>query len=489
MVTRGLGGLVILQGVFLLTADVARCENPTMNVKDTGYRGIWYMNEPSRDEYVYKYSGGLGTYCSSHSPFAVHRAEVAKTFFCYGGTIKGKNPRLLHMVSYFDHKTGMVPKPTILLDKKTDDAHDNPVIAMDDKGFVWIFSTSHGTTRESYIHRSKEPYNIDQFERIAARRTDGGGNVPITNFSYVQAWHVRERGFAFFFTHYNDPATRTIFCMTSPDGVTWDHCTRLAAIDEGHYQISAAGRRRIGSAFNYHPNRQGLNWRTNLYYMESPDFGRTWTTAGGAPLAIPLKDVANAALVQDYRIQDLKVYLMDICYDERDRPIILYLTSKGYESGPKNDPRTWRVAQWTGDRWNINSVTTSDSNYDMGSLYVEAGGTWRIIGPTEIGPQAGNPGGEIAMWTSLDQGVKWKLEKQLTQASPRNHTYTRRPVDAHPGFYALWADGHARKPSESNLYFCDKAGHVYLLPREMANDFEKPQLLSGERAGAPLPAN
>lgn len=49
-----------------------KCDNPATNEKDTGYRGIWYMNQPSKDAYVYKYSGGLGTYCSSHSPFAVH---------------------------------------------------------------------------------------------------------------------------------------------------------------------------------------------------------------------------------------------------------------------------------------------------------------------------------------------------------------------------------------------------------------------------------
>jgi len=48
------------------------------------------------------------------------------------------------MVSYYDHATGMVPKPTLLLDKQTDDAHDNPVISLDDEGYVWIFSTAHG---------------------------------------------------------------------------------------------------------------------------------------------------------------------------------------------------------------------------------------------------------------------------------------------------------------------------------------------------------
>ncbi len=32
--------------------------------KDSGYRGIWYWNEKVDSEYVYKYSGGLGTYCA-----------------------------------------------------------------------------------------------------------------------------------------------------------------------------------------------------------------------------------------------------------------------------------------------------------------------------------------------------------------------------------------------------------------------------------------
>ncbi|MDH4240521.1 MAG: hypothetical protein OEW48_13250, partial [Phycisphaerae bacterium] len=91
----------------------------TINAKDDGYRGIWYMNQPSGDEYVYKYSGGLGTYCAKHKPFAVYCKEVNKTFFCYGGTTKDSNRKLLHMVSYYDHKTGQAARPTILLDKKT----------------------------------------------------------------------------------------------------------------------------------------------------------------------------------------------------------------------------------------------------------------------------------------------------------------------------------------------------------------------------------
>ena len=111
----------------------------------------------------------------------------------------------------------------------------------------------------------------------------------------------------------------------------------------------------------------------------------------------------------------------------------------------------------------------------MGSLFIEVDGTWRLIAPTETGPQPYNPGGEIAMWKSKDQGQSWSKVKQLTQNSEFNHTYVRRPVNAHTDFYAFWADGHGRQPSESSLYFCDQSGKVFKLPKKVP-----------EAMGAPL---
>ncbi|KKK65903.1 hypothetical protein LCGC14_2969450, partial [marine sediment metagenome] len=179
-----------LAGILLLFPSVSFSENKlTLNDKDDGYRGIWYFNTLVPEPYNYKYSGGLGTYCAKHRPFAVYSAKSDKTFFCYGGTTKKSNRQLLHMVSYYDHKTGMVPRPTILLNKGTDDAHDNPVISVDDKGYIWIFSTSHGTQRPSYIHRSKKPYDIEEFELVKATKKEAGEEVRITNFSYMQPWH------------------------------------------------------------------------------------------------------------------------------------------------------------------------------------------------------------------------------------------------------------------------------------------------------------
>ncbi|MCA9229619.1 MAG: BNR-4 repeat-containing protein [Planctomycetales bacterium] len=446
----------------------------TLNQKADGYRGIWYMNQKSGDEYVYKYSGGLGTYCAKHRPFAVYRKEVEKTFFCYGGTTPQSNRQLLHMVSFFDHKTKTVPRPTLLLDKHTNDAHDNPVIAVDDKGFIWVFSTSHGTSRPSYIHRSKQPYDIDQFELVPATRLEGSERVPITNFSYMQAWHQPGSGFLCFFTRYNYPAARTICFMQSADGIEWSPWQRLAAIDEGHYQISSVGRTRAGSAFNYHPRGKGLNWRTNLYYLETPDNGKTWTTVDGRPLELPLTEVANLALVYDYEAEGLNVYLKDIRFDEQDRPILLYITSKGYQSGPKNDPRTWTIARWTGTNWDIRPITTSDNNYDFGELWFRTPYDWRIVAPLATGPQPYNPGGEVVMWKSSDQGATWTKVRQMTTDSERNHTYVRRPVDSHADFFAFWADGHGRQPSESSLYFANEEGRVFRLPREMDSNQAEP---------------
>lgn len=429
-----------------------------------GFRGIWYFNQPSNDEYVYKYSGGLGTYCAKHIPMAWYAPEVNKTFFCYGGT-DAKNSTLLHMVSYFDHTTGHVARPTLLLDKQTDDAHDNPVINLDDKGYIWIFSSSHGRQRRSYISRSEKPYDIDTFKLMWTG-----------NFSYPEPFYYPGKGFLFVHTWY--VKGRGNYIMTSnPDGTEWSDRKCTAYFEEGHYQISWQWKnKKTGIAFNQHPKGKGLNWRTNVYYMESDDFGATWKTASGQILNTPLTNKVNPALVLEYESQKRNCYIKDVQFDSKGNPIILFVLSKGYQSGPANGPREWRTVRWTGSEWQeCCTGIVSGNNYDTGPIYIESDTTWRIIGPTQLGPQPYNPGGEIAMWLTENAGESWRKVKQLTKDSEMNHTYVRRPVNAHPDFYGFWADGHGRKPSESHLYFCNQKGDVFRLPQTMVNDFAMPE--------------
>jgi hypothetical protein len=130
--------------------------------------------------------------------------------------------------------------------------------------------------------------------------------------------------------------------------------------------------------------------------------------------------------------------------------------------------------------WKMRPITTSGNNYDTGSLYLEPDGTWRVIAPTDLGSQPYNPGGEMTVWASDDQGATWKKGKPLTSGSLLNHNYARRPVDAQDGFYAFWADGHGRQPSASSLYFCNKTGDVYRLPPRMTEEFARPERIHAQ---------
>jgi hypothetical protein len=435
-----------------------------------GYQGIWYSNQRSDDQYRYKYSGGLGTYCAKHRHHAQYVPEVNKTFFVYGGT-KGLNTAkpLLIMISYYDHETGTVPKPAIIMEKGTEDAHHNPALTIDGDGHLWVFASAHGG-KDGFIWKSAEPYSIDKFELVMQRE-----------FTYPQPQYVEGFGFVFFFTKYT--GGRECYYSTSPDGYTWTPDQKIAGFN-GHYQVSSQRDNKQCTAFNWHPETGGLNARTNLYYMQTEDFGKTWTNIQGEKLTVPLDNFNNNALVHNFRLDRKLVYMKDITFDREGNPVILVILSKGYESGPDNGPREWVLAHWVGSEWVIKKVTDSDHNYDVGSLYIEDDGVWRIIAPTQVGPQAYCTGGEIAIWISKDQGETWEKVRQLTNHSELNHTYVRRPVNAHPDFYAFWADGNALEPSESSLYFCNKEGTQYWkLPRTMNEESMRPQLMPSSQTG------
>ena len=269
---------------------------------------------------------------------------------------------------------------------------------------------------------------------------------------------------------------RTISYMKSRDGIKWSQWYDIGAIQEGHYQTSGQFGNKIATSFNFHPYKgteAGLNFRSNIYYLQTVDFGNTWQTADGKQIALPLREIKNPALVKDYFSQGLNVYINDLAFDAEGNPVILYITSKGYEAGPEKGPRAWYTARWNHGNWEVLPVTVSDNNYDMGSLYIERDGTWRIIAPTTDGPQLFNTGGEVVMWVSLDKGKNWK-PTPMTSHSLKNHSYPRRPVNAHPDFYAFWADGDARKKSASSFYFSNKKGEVFVLPREMEGETAKP---------------
>ena len=436
-----------------------------LNRKTDGFRGIWYMNQFSNDEFVYKYSGGMGVYCAGHIPMAVFSPEANRTYFCYGGTDPA-NKSLIHCVSYFDHAAGLLARPTEVLDKCTVDAHDNPAISVDDRGHVWLFSSSHGVSRPSCILRSVRPHDISEFKIVQTG-----------NFSYPQPYFLPGKGFLFLETIYRDYRRTNCFSLSDPSGERWSEPQTLALINTGDYQRSwRAPSGKVGVVFDQHPVGKGLNGRTDVFYVETSDGGRTWRTAAGEKVDTPLLERENPCLVMRYAERGLNVYLKGVRFDAQERPYILYVVSTGYESGPKNDPRRWMTAHWDGRAWvERDTGIRSDSNYDFGALSIDTPDHWRLLAATGKGPQPWNPGGEIQCWVTSDAGVTWSKKKDLTLNSPRNHNYPRTPLGAQDGFVAMWADGDGRRVSESRLYFCDGAFNVWRMPRRFAGEFAKPE--------------
>lgn len=435
----------------------------TINAKGAGFRGIWYtLGQYST--YGDKYSGGLGTYTSSHSPMAIHSPQANKTFFTYGGTPREDARQLQIMVSHYDHDTGLVARPTLVYSRNlVDDPHDNASLALDEEGHLWLFVSGRNTTREARFFRSTVPFSTASFQDLGS-----------TVATYPQPHWFEDRGFLHLFTKYTNG--RELYWTTSRNGDQWAPDKKLAGIG-GHYQVSACHADRVGTAFNRHPGGS-TDRRTDLYYLQTDDLGVSWKTAGGAAVATPLTTTANPALVRNYAAENRLVYLQDMAFDDAGRPAILYLTSSHHQPGPAGGPRTWEIAHWQGTHWAFRQVTTSTHNYDVGFLHIEAGGAWRVVGPTGTGPQPWGTGGEIALWESTDAGVTWTKTRDLTAGSTRNHGYVRHPVDAHPDFYAYWADGNADMLSRSYLYFASRDGRrVFRLPYDMQTDYAAPELM------------
>ncbi|WP_299529646.1 BNR-4 repeat-containing protein [Ulvibacterium sp.] len=442
------------------------------NTKINGYRGIWFeLNQ----KYAYgdKYSGGLGTYTAKHIPLAVYSPKADKTFFVYGGTTDKDKRRLLCMIGSFDHKTLTVNRPTVVYDKiVVDDPHDNPVLYIGDDDHIWVFVSGRGTKRKGIKLRSVEPLSTEKFLIVAEEE-----------FTYPQVWHT-DNGFFHFFTKYT--GVRELYFETSPDGKAWSPTQKLAGIPSGkdyrsgHYQVSNSfkGGAKLATFFNRHNNGHP-DTRTDLYYLQSKDHGKTWTTVQQDTLLLPISAISSPARVIDYDSQKKNVYLKDMQFDASGQPILLYITSNGHEPGPKNKPYEWRITKWTGQEWRTTVVCTSDHNYDMGSLYVEKD-IWKIVGPTEPGPQKYGTGGEIAIWISWDGGEHWKKEKQITSSSQWNHSYVRRPLYAKAPFQFFWANGNPKEFGKSELFFGDFYGNVYKLPYVMKKDYEKPQQYARE---------
>jgi len=442
----------------LVSVTAFTCDTFPQNLKADGYKGIWFSFD-EKFEYGYKFSGGLGTYSPQHRPLAIYSPEAGKTFFVYGGTTSDKERHLQIMVSYFDHRTRTVPKPVIVYDKQgVSEPHDNASMAIDEDGYIWIFVSGRLRTRPGLIFRSHRPYSIESFEQVTTME-----------MTFPQSWCLNSNLMMVFIRVRLAPE---LYLAISPDGREWGNVKRLASMG-GNFHATGIHGNRLFVVFNFHPEGN-LDGRTNLYLIQTDDMGETWKTVDDKVIKTPLTDVQNEALIRDFRKENKRVYLIDLSFDREGNPVILAIISNSFRPGPEGDPREWMVINWKNNRWNFNKVCESTHNYDGGVFYLRDDG-WCVIGPTEPGPSKYGTGGEIGLWVSMDEGLTWTKERDVTRNSPVNNSYVRRPVAAHRDFYAFWADGDADKMSRSRLYFTnEKCSKVWVLPYDMKRENQRP---------------
>lgn len=428
---------------------------PAQNKKADGYMGLWYRYR--RLSSGISYAGGMATFSSQHNPIAIYSAAVRKTFFVYCGTSSPDTSNLQVMVSYFDHKTGKVPKPVIVYDKMgVNDPQDNGTISIDSVGYIWIFISGRGRTRPGYIFKSRKPFSIDAFDLMKQ------GEIV-----FPQPWWI---GNSFLLMQTKVKRGRELYWRTG-DGKSWSPEQKLAGMG-GHFQVTNVLGNTLFSAFNYCPDGNN-DKRTNLYLVKTPDMGKTWLNVSGEIVKTPVEDIQNNSLIHDFKSEKKLVYINDLNFDNQGNPVILAIISPDSQ-GPAAPPKELTIIHWNENSWKISKICDVPHNQCYGSVYPEDD-VWKVFAPSDEGSFRQGPGGEVAMWISNDKGKSWQKAANVTSKSVFNNSYVRRPLNASNRFYAFWSDGDPSRHSECRIYFTNEKGNkVWALPYTMKKEMERP---------------
>ncbi len=430
----------------------------------SGYQGVWFGPGEPHPTLGYPFSGGLGTAPSGIRPTAVFDPASNRTFFVYAGAPAAsgdvQHPAGI-MLAFFDHARRTVPRPAMIAELENGDPRNGAAVALDEQGHLWLFRAAHEGTGPAAVYRSVRPRDIEAFTRVA----EG-------DFSYPQVWALPGQGFLTIVTGKEQDKPR-LFVLTSPDGRSWSAPQPVCSFGDGEYGISGIHKSKVGLAFTYVPPGAAAGMRTNLYYIETPDGGRTWQTIDRKPVSLPLDSAENPALVRDYTALNRRVFLQDLLFDQAGAPAILYILVHRNDILPRDRSRVWTTARWAISEWEVTGVLRSDHDADAGCLTAERF-IWRLFAPTDPGVRPRTAGGGMIRWTSDDMGRSWS-PLELTPSAERHHNYARHPLGARDDFYVFWADGDTGQPSASHLYFADKAGNVYVLPANMEGPEAEPQ--------------
>jgi len=337
------------------------------------------------------------------------------------------------------------------------DTHGAPSMLIDKQGYIHLFFGSHGGS-QMYV-KSRQPEDITDWEKMApiagnmtypnAVTLESGELVMIgrTGRGHVSPWGE----------------------MTSKDGgKTWSKVK--AVVDyrpHGIYGASTVGanNKTIHFAWSFQNKRitgqhafgdvrrKKQNWWTGIWderhhaFYAMRDENGVWRNVKGEAIKTPLN------LEQSF--EKCLVYRGDwpehgqhpfVEVDSRNRPYVTFINGR-----LPDDRKLWnadtvdydqKFARWDGTKWNVVTITQTDSMWDMCQavffgpkkdqidVYLVAEGS-RINGKITT---YGRWGGDIQHWRSMDDGRTWQQQADVITflRTGRLFIYPTRVVNYHP---------------------------------------------------------
>ncbi|MCV2885527.1 BNR repeat-containing protein [Aestuariibacter sp. AA17] len=421
---------------------------PTLSLAAT-YQGLWYeLPQYFGEDKVPKYSGAMGTATTKHRPLAIYSDKHNKTFFTYGGLDPAKPSQMAIYVGCYNHSNKrLCSNPTLVTVKPNVlDQHDNASILIDKDGYIWVYVSGRNTSRPGLVYKSRYQGSISVFDQVTSTP------YPAL-FAYPQPWLTETNGKVLLHTQYTNG--RELY-------ITQNNTT-TKMVKGGHYAISYTDGDRIVMAYNSHVNNHP-DYRTNVYFMESFDGGRTWKNRFGDALPLPLEQFDSRAALRDgYRNTGYFTYLKDIKINQNGEAVVLFTVSKTADPTNFTHRRSLiKVIVHRDGRLSITTVGSADvvhgrfeENHNYSSAMIDS-----LTGHVfATGYEAGysmrdRAGGNIyRFWGNVMSGI------QVTYDHMQHHNFLRDVYKKTPNsasdFSMFWASGHPTDntiPSQLHYY-------------------------------------
>jgi len=384
--------------------------------------GILQNNYSQEEGSIYESLTYDGAWCWFSDPRAIyyegkHKRTYATWVNSFGDIVVG----------FYDHDTKNI-HTHVVYDQLQADDHAAPSILINKKGQLLVFYSAHATQKPIYLSRSKQPEEIDEWNKTqsldindSARYAGYSDTYTYTNPRFLSSENK-------IYLYWRGSDFKSNFSVSADGGQTWTK-SRIFILPDRKYRnrrpyvkVASNGKDRIDFTFtDGHPRKEPEN---SVYYMYYRD-GAYHKADGSVIQSIndgPIKP-RQADVVYDARKNgNSKAWVWDVSEDQNGNPVIAYVKF------PDDKTHIYCYARWNGKSWD---------NYEL----VDSGQWFPQTPKGKTEPEPNYSGGivldhddvntvylsrqmngvfEIEKWTTSNGGKTWSKES-LTEHSSKDN--------------------------------------------------------------------